>query len=272
MTPGVTSGGNREGEVEPAVSPAFEWRQVPAGRVVVAVPLVPLAAHFFSTRDVSHQTRDPDYRSVAASFGVPPRHVVDVRQVHGRDVLVLQPGGESPAAPVEADAIVSLDPDRVATIRVADCIPILLADRRRRAVAAVHAGWRGTAAGVVEATVAVLEQHGVRPADLVAAIGPGIGACCYEVDRPVLDTFLRRDAAADAWFVPAQTGGRWRLDLTRANRDQLVRCGVPAGSIHEIGSCTRDRPDLWHSFRRERDAAGRMVAAIRLRPSGLVDR
>jgi YfiH family protein len=148
------------------------------------------------------------------------------------------------------------------SVRTADCIPILLADRHGRAVAAVHAGWRGTAAGVAGATVDALGDLGVPAADLVAAIGPGIGPCCYQVDALVRDAMVANHHRAPTWFTP-DGPGHWRLDLWRANRDQLETSGVPASAISCAGLCTVDDEGDWYSFRREGEGGGRMVAAIR---------
>ena len=251
--------------MEPVVSGGFVWRHTPAGRVIVSTALDPVAAHVFSSRDVSPAgARSVASASVAAVFGVTRREVVSVRQVHGRHVVTVAPGRDL-AADTEADAIVSTDPDRVVLVRIADCVPILLADVHHRAVAAVHAGWRGTAAGVVMAAIDALSDGGVEPGDLVAAIGPCIGACCYEVDNEVRDAFEREHGGQSAgWFSRSDRQDRYRLDLGRANRDQLVRAGVNPGRVHDAAACTFDGSDAWHSHRRDGEAAGRMVAAIRL--------
>lgn len=249
----------------PDVSTAFVWRSTPAGRVVVSAALGACARHVFSSRDVSAPGQQQvDYRKVAATFDVGEDQVVRPRQVHGRAVLVVTPGEPLEAGVAEADAVLSLDAARVVSVRVADCVPILMADRRQRAVAAVHAGWRGTAAGVVQAAVDAFEAAGVPASDLVAAIGPSIGACCYEVDRVVREAFERQQAGAAAWFSDGRSGAHFRLDLRRANRDQLIGCGVPAAAIVDAGACTFGDEHRWHSHRRDGAAAGRMVAAIRL--------
>jgi YfiH family protein len=246
------------GEVESG----FQVAATAAGRVLRSTGLAPFAEHLFTSRDLQFREGSLrlDYARIASAFSVEAGAVLSVRQVHGRAVAVVRPGTRLPEQ-IEADAIVSLDPDCVVSVRVADCVPILIADRHRRAVAAVHAGWRGTAAGVVRAAVEALGAIGVAPADLVAAIGPCAGPCCYQVDASVREQF--EEPAADAWFV-GDGAGHWKLDLPGANRDQLRAAGVTADAVSSAGECTIHRVEHWFSHRREGAAAGRMVAAIRV--------
>ena len=173
--------------------------------------------------------------------------VISLRQVHSNRVIVASPS----VCGVEGDALITDQPGLLLTIRTADCMPILLADPRRMAVAAIHAGWRGAIAEIVPAAVcAMAENFGSRPKDLVAAIGPGIGVCCYEVGPEVAEMFR-----------PGQQGVR--IDLAEVNRQQLMAAGVL--NIYGSGSCTRCQAALFHSYRRDGDAAGRMIAAIGLK-------
>jgi purine-nucleoside/S-methyl-5'-thioadenosine phosphorylase / adenosine deaminase len=244
------------------VDAAFSWTTGAVGRILQSAALLERAPHLFTTRDVSFRGPEaPTHLArLAAAFQETPGACVFVRQVHGRTVLVVRPG--SAVEHPEADAIVCSDPSRVIAVRVADCVPILLADSRGRVVAAVHAGWRGTCAGVAIETVRAIEALGVDPGDLVAALGPSIGPCCYRVDQRVRLAF--EAGVMGPWFS-ADGSGHWRLDLWQANRDQLVSAGVPASGVCAAGVCTAHHLDTCFSYRAEGPGGGRMVAAIRLR-------
>ena len=147
------------------VDAGFEIRPSRADRILVSGGLQSVARHMFSTRQLEFlaDTQERDYARVAEHFQVTADRVLRIRQeLHGRVVVTVRPGDHWSSVP-EADAIVSLDPARVVSVRVADCVPVLLADRHHRAVASVHAGWRGTAAGVSEAVVDVLRELAVSP-------------------------------------------------------------------------------------------------------------
>lgn len=251
----------------------FAWRRPPAGLALVCLPLERVAAHFFTTRDLwlrGGGAEITEWPRVAASVEVPPDRLVRVRQVHGADVLSLSRTSPAPVSPerAPADVIVSDDPSLAIAVQVADCVPILIADRRKRAVAAVHAGWRGTAVHAVEVAAHRLEEdYGIDAVDLVAALGPSIGPCCYEVGDELIDTFRQSghaESAIQRWFV-RQDGGRYRLDLWRANHDQLLAAGIPAGQVHVAGLCTAHNLDLFYSYRAEGAQTGRMTGVIRAR-------
>jgi YfiH family protein len=152
----------------------------------------------------------------------------------------------------EGDALLEDTPGAVVAVKTADCVPILLVDERQRAVAAVHSGWRGTAAGIaVRAVESMRERFDTRVSDLHAAIGPAIGPCCYEVGPE----------------VAAQFGieGRTRLDLPGINRTKLGEIGIPSSRLYVSQLCTMCRADEFHSYRRDRDAAGRLYSFVGLR-------
>jgi YfiH family protein len=246
------------------VNDEFTWTRGPAGDVLQLPALGVLAPHVFTTREVMFRgpTQQEDYRRLASCFGVKTDALMGVRQVHGRAVKVVAAGSPREERP-DADAIVSTDPSVVIMVRVADCVPILLADRQRRAVAAVHAGWRGTCSGIAAAAVEALAELHVPAADLLAAIGPSVGPCCYQVDERVRTAFLGMTPDAVEWFGD-DGPGHWKLDLWRANADQLEAAGVPAGAIHAARFCTADHLDRCFSYRAEGPGTGRLVAAIQL--------
>lgn len=246
-----------------AVAPGFAWMSTPSGPVLTAAALGAIAPHAFTTRAFGASEPHGDrVEALAACLGVDRANLVRARQVHGCGVVIVRAGDDVPAGQ-SADALLSADPARAVAVAVADCVPVLLADRHGRAVAAVHAGWRGTAAAIAAAAVAALERAGVSARDLVAAIGPSIGPCCYQVDAPVHEAFVESDARSAGWFTP--DGDRhWRLDLWQANTDQLVRAGVPREAVHVARFCTADHLAECFSYRKEGAAAGRMFAAIRL--------
>jgi YfiH family protein len=248
------------------VADGFEWRDGALGPVLVARALEPVADHLFTgrSRRFTSPGDDADYAALGVTLGVPPDRIVRVRQVHGRTVLVVRPGDRPGVASGDADAVVCLAPGVAASVRVADCVPLLIGHAGGRVVAAVHAGWRGTCAGIAGAAIRAIADEGIPPGELVAAIGPAIGACCYQVDDRVRTTFLGMTPDAVAWFTE-DGPGHWRLDLARANADQHEDAGVRPEAIHLAAVCTADHPEACFSHRREGGGAGRMVAAIVLR-------
>ena len=278
----------------PQPSDDFRWVQVGPGPALVCRALEPFADHLFSTRAWALGSGNGDeqaaWTQVSRQMGITLTDLVRVRQVHGADVLVRRIGDVHPTASSEAgagdaaDVIVSDDPGLALAIRVADCVPLLIADRRTGAVAAAHAGWRGLAAGVPAATVGALaREFGSRPSDLVAAAGPSIGACCYEVGEEVYRRFEPAFSQEQLvrWFSPsARPSARnpsfpglakdprprhWYFDGARSVADQLEACGLSPEHVHVADLCTASHPGMLCSFRRDGAPAGRMVAAIKPR-------
>jgi len=223
----------------------------------------------------------------AAAVAAKQMTLVTLRQIHS-DVIhvVAAPAADAP----KADALATRTPGLLLGVQTADCVPILLADTRQRAVAAIHAGWRGTLARIaVKALGRMRMEFGTRPRDVVAALGPAIGRCCYEVGPEVTQAFAAQFRAAADWFdgpfdqlahgeeplwlpwltmmppghVPPPP--RVQLDLRAANRWQLADAGVPESKIAASNLCTACRTDLLFSYRREGAKTGRMMAVIAVR-------
>jgi YfiH family protein len=250
--------------------------------------LTPLAPHFFTSavwwlgaRDRRRSDHPDAWEEIRTEIDVAPGHLARMRQVHGSASVVATAdvANRLPAA----DIIVSAEPSMAIAVQAADCVPLLLADRRSGAVAAAHAGWRGLAADVPRIAVEALRQHyGTKPEDLVVAAGPSIGACCYQVGPDVYDAFARTGAGSGAmarWFrkTPATLPGnppfagapaaasadRWFFDGWGAVRDLLTAAGVGSASVHQCGLCTASHPAVFCSYRRDGAPAGRMAGVIR---------
>ncbi|HEY0838877.1 MAG TPA: peptidoglycan editing factor PgeF [Vulgatibacter sp.] len=198
-----------------------------------------------------------NHRILAEAAGFAVTDFRTVEQVHGDRVLLLDDAAPPPPGS-QADAILAAAPDLVPAVRTADCVPVLLADPASGKVAAVHAGWRGAIAGIPAAAVSMLEACGARASALVAAVGPAIGRCCYEVSEELASRF----AAA---FGPGVVEGR-RLDLREVVRRQLDARGIPSASVELVGGCTACDRALHFSHRRDEGRTGRHLSFVRSRP------
>ena len=247
----------------PEVPPGFYWTDETWGAALRCRALDPIAQHLFTTRQLQLPAAEA-WRALAAVMGVPVDRVVSLNQVHGREVAVV--GGDVPRQRPDADALVSNRPDVALVVRAADCVPLLIGDSRTGAVGAVHAGWRGTAARVaVGAIEAMAREFGSCPEDLVVAVGPAIGPCCYEVGSDLVDAFAaagHERYLIDRWFLTPR-GQKMRLDVAGANRDQLMLAGVRETNIHVSGLCTAMHLDVLTSYRAKRENAGRIAGVIR---------
>ena len=200
-------------------------------------------------------------RRFAQAMGARLDALVEAEQIHGSAVAVVGGGAGGTVVP-GVDALVTRSPDIWVAVYAADCVPALVLDRGGPAIAALHAGWRGTAGGIVGETIRRMHDvFGTDPARCLVALGPAIGPCCYEVDVPV----ARAMEGAPWWAESSRpTGaGRWHLDLREALRRQFLAAGVPGPAIEVVSECTKCRSDLFFSYRRDR-VTGRMAACIRL--------
>ena len=190
-------------------------------------------------------------------------HGTDVRVI--RDAEEAKPPEDAQGDTIYCDAVVSNAEKVLAAVKTADCVPILIGDPKTGSFAAVHAGWRGTYAGIVlYALDRLTREYNAQPEDCRIAIGPAAASCCYEVGSEVIDGFKERFPGADDLFKPTREGHA-RIDLLKANRDQLLAAGVAAEGIHSAPLCTMCRTDLFFSYRREKQAlgkVGRLMAVI----------
>jgi YfiH family protein len=243
--------------------------------------------HLFTTRHWQLGQRaagngddESAWADVADALTMERRELARAHQVHGADIVTVRPGGT--AALPDADILLARGGMGCA-IQTADCVPLLLVDSGSGVVVSAHAGWRGLAQRVPRvAALALVSETGVRPADLLVAIGPAIGPCCYEVGDEVREAFAKRGfdpGQCDGWFrqQPARSArnpglpqlstagrpGHWYFDMWRAAREQFADVGVRSERIYSADLCTASHPDTFCSYRRDGRAAGRTAAAIR---------
>jgi YfiH family protein len=203
---------------------------------------------------------------LARAFGTHVNRLLTVNQVHGTDILVIDTPNPDYGhfLRLDCDGVITNQPGVMIGVGVADCVPVLLFDPVKRVVAALHAGWKGTAQRICEKGVESLTTlFGSQPSDILAAIGPAIGSCCYEVDAPVREAFACSDADWSAFAQPAEEG-RWHLNLKEANRRQLLGRGIPEARIEVAGHCVSCSPELFFSYRRDQGETGRQLGFIML--------
>lgn len=202
----------------------------------------------------------------ARSFGLQPHQLLTVKQVHGKDLLVIDTPNPDLThfLSLEVDAIITNQPGIMIGVLVADCFPVLLWDEQNAVIAAVHVGWRGAADGILQKTLQGMRHHfGSEVGELKVAIGPGIGAHKYEVDRPVRDAF-RQGSGFWNEISNEVSLGHWQLDIALSCRLQLEQAGVSAGSIEQAEQCTCCHPELLFSYRRDQGKTGRQIGFISL--------
>jgi YfiH family protein len=222
-------------------------------------------------------------RRFQSALGSGDLKLISLKQIHSDVVHLFD---SAPSETCQGDALATNRPGLLLGVQTADCVPILLVDPKKRAVAAVHAGWRGTLARIVVKAIGKMQmQFKTSPADLLAAIGPSIGGCCYEVGTEVATQFLSQFAEAPEWFDEFRTGDepnpiQWLnmmppghqpppknvlLDLRKANRAQLLGAGLRASNIFVSDLCTACRRDLFFSYRKEGAQSGRLMSVIGIR-------
>ena len=215
---------------------------------------IPGLAHGFTVKGT-----DP-FEAIRLAAGR-PLPLATLKQVHGAAVRLLREDeplwGEGPGRP-QGDALLTRRHDTAIGVATADCVPILVCDAKSRTLGAVHAGWRGTAAGVLAAAIEAFAAAGSSPADITVGLGPAIGPCCFEVGDEVIEALRHTDAGAEVFVHPGRP--RSRVDLVEANRRQALARGIRPDRIAAVGRCTVCEADLLESYRRSAGAPGRMIA------------
>ncbi|ATW24950.1 peptidoglycan editing factor PgeF [Candidatus Formimonas warabiya] len=210
-------------------------------------------------------------RQVVNLLGSSLDRLVAAEQVHGRNVHVVESrdGGRGSAsmedAILQTDALITNVPGMLLSMYYADCVSIFLLDPVKKAVALAHAGWKGTLQQVARETVhRMREVFGSDPGCCLAAIGPSIGPCCFQVDRPVFEQFAQTFTNPES-FCLADGQGKWQIDLPKLNQQQLIRAGIPGENITQSNLCTACNHDIFFSHRQEQGQTGRQAALIMLK-------
>jgi YfiH family protein len=231
----------------------------------------------------SRENVQQNRRRFQVAAGARDLPLVTLKQFHSDVIHVFD---DAPTDPCRGDASATNRSGLLLAIQTADCVPILLVDAKKRTIAAIHAGWRGTLARIVVKTIGRMQMHfGTKPTDVLAAVGPAIGGCCYEVGTEVATQFLSQFPDAPDYFDEFRTGDepnpiQWLnmmppghqpppkgvlLDLRKANRSQLLAAGLRPQNIHVSDLCTACRPDLLFSYRKEGPTSGRLMSLIGIR-------
>lgn len=202
-----------------------------------------------------------NWHRIAMAFGVPIDQFLTLNQVHGDDIFIIKPFGDYyPADGVlNYDAMVTTRDNLAICIKTADCVPVFIVDRVKKVIAAVHAGWKGTAMGITAKVTRLLyDKYNSSPENLLAAIGPAIGLCCFELDKDSADTF-RNQNGHEEFLFEGNTPDKWIVDLAEASRRQMMNCGIPEANIDLSHLCTRCRQNLFFSHRGSGGITGRQI-------------
>ncbi len=209
-----------------------------------------------------------NWETLASSFDLSVEQFFMAKQVHSDGILVID---DDPASPligdptIDFDAIISNRPGLAIGILTADCVPVLLVDTTKRVIGIVHAGWKGTSLNIAEKAVdTFVRRFSSSTTDIIAAIGPAIGRCCYQVDDVVFEA-MKEDGNRNSFFSKCNEKGKWMFDLPLANRFQIQRAGVPPENIFLLNVCTSCHVDIFFSHRRDRGNTGRQLSFIFLR-------
>ena len=220
-------------------------------------------------RDDSRANVRENYARFCAAVGADANCLVMTHQVHSDDVRTATRADILPdlldPIPYETDGLVTDEPGLCLVIYYADCIPVLLYDPKRRAIGAVHSGWRGTSMGIVPKAVERMKTlYGTDPADVLAAIGPGIGPCCFETHDDVPTAMVRQLGRAAEPFCVPNGKGKYNVDLKGIIRWEMTEAGLLPEHIETLDLCTGCHPELWWSHRKVGDRRGNHGAMIQL--------
>ena len=208
-----------------------------------------------------------NWNRLSMAFAIHLDNFLTLNQVHGDDILVIKSYGEyfSTDKALNYDAMVTTRQNLAICIKTADCVPVLIVDRAQKIIAAVHAGWKSTAAGISTKVIHLLyERYNSDPQNLLVAIGPSIGPCCFEVDEEAAELF-RVQEDCDLFMSPGEKQKKWVVDLPEANRRQIINGGISEDNIDLSNLCTSCRQDLFFSHRGSGGITGRQLNFVMIK-------
>ena len=221
----------------------------------------------YKSLNMSFREGDEEFRvlqnwdRLATAFAIPMEQFLVVNQVHGDAIFVIKPHGSyfSSRDELNYDAIVTTRANLAICIKTADCVPVSVVDKVKKVIAVVHAGWRGSALGISAKVIELMQnQYRSQPQDILVAIGPSIGRCCYEIDQATADAF-RKQNNHELFLQQGKKKDKWMLDLVEANRRQILEAGVPENNIEVAGYCTTCNQDMFFSHRGSGGITGRQI-------------
>ncbi len=270
-------------DAETLANSGFYWRERDGVKVLVCKPLEDAGfVNAFSTRlggvsdfpkdslnlagfdedsaENIHENRRRFLNAIGGDF-----RLATAWQVHGDGIKVVNDQLDVDNSEDRFDGLVSQVSGILVGAKTADCVPVLIGDRSKKAFAAIHAGWRGTVGSIVVRAIEKMQaEFGSEPSDMIAAIGPAAGCGNYEIGDDVIEAFADKFEGSEKYFKPTRDGHAL-VDLHLANKDQLLSCGVPMNAIYTAPFCTMERPDLFFSYRLEKrkyGKTGRLLSVI----------
>jgi YfiH family protein len=202
-----------------------------------------------------------NWNRLAMAFAIPLEQFITLNQVHGDDIFVIKPYGDylPTDKALNYDAIVTTRQNLAICIKTADCVPVFIVDRAKKIIAAVHAGWKSTALEITAKVIRLLyDKYGSSPLDILAAIGPAIGQCCFEVDEKAADSFINQKDH-ESFLFTSEKPNKWIVDLPEANRLHMINCGISEENIDMANLCSSCRQDLFFSHRGSGGITGRQL-------------
>ncbi|MEK6678372.1 MAG: peptidoglycan editing factor PgeF [Nitrospirota bacterium] len=216
-------------------------------------------------RDSGVETNGALKEIAAKILNLEKAQVATINQTHSDAIFVHNAERRVSEADEGFDAHITNNSGIAISVVTADCVPVLLIDRKKRIVAAVHAGWRGTAKRILQKTVKKMsDSFGSKPEDMIAGIGPSIGQCCYEVDEKVIEPMEKEFNYLNRFSVQKKEN-KWHIDLQMINREQLIETGLKPANINIVSLCTSCYPDMFYSYRRDGAGTGRMISVVMIK-------